>query len=107
MAQEKKLDVIVTVRPVCSKTISGDSSDLKKLRDDEEETVSQISSAISFKDVEAGKRRPKFYRRGGSRSLSRWFGAARPSDTNKGQMWCRWVLVVVVVLGLFGVIAGM
>jgi hypothetical protein len=107
MGQEKKSDVIVTVRPVRPRTMSGDSSTLQKFRDGADETMSQISSATSLKDVEAGKSMPASCRCSRSSPLRRWFGAARTSNTNKRQLWCRWVLIAFVVLGFFGVIATM
>jgi hypothetical protein len=107
MGQEKKSDVIVTVRPVRLRTMSADSSSLKKSRDYEDENVSQSSSATSLKDVEAGQSKPTSCRCSGSSPPRRWFSAARTSNTNKRQMWCRWILIAFVVLGFFGVIATM
>jgi hypothetical protein len=105
MGQEKTSEVIVTVRPVHLRTMSGDSSKSNRFRDDEDDTVSQVSSAKSIEDVEAGKSTRKWYRGSGSNSMKCWFRAARTSNTNKRQMWCRWMLIAIVVLGLFGVIA--
>jgi hypothetical protein len=107
MDQEKNADVMVTVQPVHIRTMSGDSSISKKFRDEGHETLSQMSSATSLKDIEAGKSTPKWYRRSGSGPVRRWFGAARISNANKRQMWCRWVLIVFVILGFFAVIAAM
>jgi hypothetical protein len=107
MGQEKRSEVIVTVRPVHLRTMSDDSAKLDKSRDYEDDTVSQFSSATSFKDVEAGKSAAKWYLRSESSSLRSWFRAARASNTNKKQLRCRWMLIAVVVLGLFGVIAAM
>jgi hypothetical protein len=107
MGQEKKADTIVTVRPVHLRTMSDDSTTPRRFRDEEdEETSSQISSTISLDDMEAGRVRPKWYRFSGSSSM-RWFGAAIPAKRSKRRQWCRWVLITAVVLGLFGVIAGM
>jgi hypothetical protein len=92
MDQEKKADAMVTVWPVHIRTMSGDSSN---------------SSATSLKDIEASKSTPEWYRRSGLGPVRRWFGAARTSNANQRQMWCRWVLIVFVILGFFGVIAAM
>jgi hypothetical protein len=107
MDQEKKADAMVTVWPVHIRTMSGGSSNSKKFRDQGDETWSQMSSATSLKDIEAGKSTPEWYRRSGSGPVRRWFGAARTSNANQRQMWCRWVLIVFVILGFFGVIAAM
>jgi hypothetical protein len=108
MGQEKKLDTIVTVRPVHLRTMSGDSTHPKRFRDEEDdETSSQISSTISLEELEAGRSQPRWYRRSESSTLRRWFGAASPSKSSKKRAWCRWLVIAVVIVGLFGVIAGM
>jgi hypothetical protein len=107
MDQEKKADAMVTVWPVHIRTMSGGSSNSKKFRDQGDETWSQMSSATSLKDIEASKSTPEWYRRSGLGPVRRWFGAARTSNANQRQMWCRWVLIVFVILGFFGVIAAM
>jgi hypothetical protein len=87
--------------------MSGDAPAPKKFRDDDSETSSQLSSAISLDDVEAGRSRPKWYRRGHSATLNRWFGAPGSAKTSKRRRWCKWILIAVGVLGIFGVIAAM
>jgi hypothetical protein len=107
MGQEKKSETIVTVRPVHLRTMSDDSSTPRRFRDEEDdEILSQISSTISLDDMEAGRVNPRWYRFSGSSSM-RWFGAATPAKRKKRRQWCRWLLIAAVVLGLFGVIAGM
>jgi hypothetical protein len=108
MDQEKKSEAIVTVRPVYFRTMSGESEMSKKFRDNEDdETLSQISSTISLDELEAGRSVPKWYRRGGSKSLMRWFGARDASKNNRRRPWLRWLLVAAVVSGFFGVVAAM
>jgi hypothetical protein len=108
MDQEKKTETIVTVRPVYFRTMSGESEMSKKFRDNEDdETSSQISSTINLDELEAGRSVPKWYRRGGSKSLMRWFGAPDASKNNRRRPWLRWLLVAAVVSGFFGVVAAM
>lgn len=115
MDQEKKSEVVVSVRPVYLRMDSADSQFPKRFRDDsDDETGSQISSSISLEELEPGRSTRKWYSRRGSTSIvQRWaeqrsscLGNSHPTKRSRGQQWCRLVAVVFVVLGIFGVIAG-
>lgn len=107
MGQGIKAETVITVRPLYPRTMSVDTTTSKKFRDDDSEASSQISSIISLEDVEAGWRKPKWYRRGRSATFTRWFGAPGSAKINKRKRWCKWILIAVVVLSIFGVIAAM
>jgi hypothetical protein len=109
---DKKLDILVAVRPVYTRMRS-DSNTLKRFRDDEDEISSQVSSVISLEDAETQR---QWYRRGASRSwMSRVssFGLRRrPEETEserraRRRRCGRWVGIGVVILTVFGVTAGM
>jgi hypothetical protein len=102
MNQEKKTEPIVTVRPVHSRAMSGDSEQLDKF--DINDTASQTSGATTMKEVEAGRSTPKRY---SVARITRWFGVPSSTNSVRGQEWFRWMLVTVFVLGFFGVIAAM
>jgi hypothetical protein len=105
MGQDTKSEIVVTVRPVYTRTKSSDSTATKGLSDDEgSENKSQLSSVGSLKDVEVGRSQAKWHRHDAQK---RWFGARGASKDSKRQDWCRLVLLVVVVLGFFCIIAGL
>jgi hypothetical protein len=107
MEQEKKSDIVVSVRPVYFRMSSNDSTKMKKFRDNEDdETSSQNSTAVSLEDAEAGTSKPKWHRCGGS-AVQRWLSGPDPTKATRKQKWCRWLLIVFIVLGVFGTIAAM
>jgi len=109
MDQEKKSETVVSVRPVYFRMSSNDSTKMKKFRDNEDdETSSQSSTAVSVEDAEAGTNKPKWYRRSGeSSSLRRWLSPSGSTKATRRRKWCRRLLIVLVVLGIFGTIAAM
>lgn len=108
MEQDKKLDILVSVRPIPSRMLSNDSTKTNKYRDSsDDDTESQVSTASSLDDAEAGRSRPKWHRRARPSSLKHWLSNASPSKSARRQKCCRWTLMVLAVLGVFGIIAGM
>ncbi|KAF2024747.1 hypothetical protein EK21DRAFT_104427 [Setomelanomma holmii] len=116
MDQEKKSGVIVEVRPVYSRMTDSYSLPEREFRDDSDnETGSQVSSAVSLEELESGRSTPRWYRRGQSKTLAHrcWaglrsscLGTSHPAKRSLGQQWFRLTIVVISVLGVFGVIAG-
>jgi hypothetical protein len=109
---DKKEDIVVAVRPVYTRMRSN-SHTLKRFRDNEDETSSQTSSVISVENAEVQSR---WYRRGASRSWRSklgWCGLwRRPEETEierraRKRRCCWWIGIGVVVLTVFGIIAGM
>lgn len=108
MDQEKKLETVVTVRPVYFRTMSDDSQSPRRFRDDDsDETGSQLCRSISLDDLEAGSSRPKWYRRGSSSLLQRWLGVSNRVKNGRGSIWGRRLLLASGILCFFGVIAAM
>lgn len=110
MDQEKKSDIVVSVRPVFFRMSSKDSTStqMKKFRDNsDDETDSQVSRASSLEEAEAGTSKPKWYWHSRSRSLQSWFSVPCPAKSTRRRRCCYWSMIVLVVLGFFGVIAGM
>jgi hypothetical protein len=106
MGQNTKSEIVVTVRPVYTRTISKDSTATKSLSDDEgSENKSQVFSVVSLKDVEMGRSLVKRHRH--DAQWKRWFRAHDVSKDSKRQDWCRLFLLVAVVLGFFCLIAGL
>jgi len=109
MDPEKKSDIVVSVRPVYFRMSSNDSTSMpmKKFRDNsDDETDSQVSTPGSLEEAEAGTTKPKWYRRRRASSLQSWISTSSPDQKTQRQLWCRWALIVLVVLGFFGIIAG-
>ncbi|KAH8732473.1 PLC-like phosphodiesterase [Phaeosphaeriaceae sp. PMI808] len=101
MEQEKKADILVMVRSVCSRTTGGDSHIVNH---SQVKAGSQISGATTLDEDEAGKLQRRWYRGGVPTLLKRyWLGASKRSKKHKGL---RWLLAVVFVLGFFGVIVA-
>jgi hypothetical protein len=108
MDQEKKSEIVVSVQPSHSRMTSDDSIKMKKFHDNEEDEMSsQSSNAISLEEAEAGTAKPNLYRRSRSGSIKRWLNFSDSAKQTRRQKWCRWTLIVLVVLGFFGIIAAM
>jgi hypothetical protein len=110
MDQEKKSEIVVSVRPVFFRMSSKDSTStqMKKFRDNlDDETDSQVSRPGSLEEAEAGTSKPNWYCHSRSRSLQSWLGVPYPAKNTRRRRWCYWSMIVLVVLGIFGVIAGM
>ncbi|KAF1842104.1 uncharacterized protein K460DRAFT_319857 [Cucurbitaria berberidis CBS 394.84] len=113
--EKTKSEPVVAVRPVFLRMVSGDGTP-RRFHDDEDETGSQDSSAISLEEIE-GRKKSEWYRRSGPSSwrsdLSWWCGLPSrdreesvPERRARRRRCCQRVGVVVVVLAIFGVIAG-
>jgi hypothetical protein len=108
MDQEKKTEIVVSVRPVYFSMPSNDSTRMKKFRDNEDDEISsQGSTAVTLEEAEAGTANAKWYRRNRANSVKRWLGQSTSAKATRRQKWCRWLLIVFVVLGLLGTIAAM
>jgi hypothetical protein len=108
MGQDTKSEIVVTVRPVYPRTTSDDSAMLKGLSTSgDDETKSQVSSVLSLEDLETGKSKTKWHRRGGMNNLKRWYGARDAWKNGKRSDWCQLVLLVIAMLGFFCIIAAM
>ncbi|KAF1947712.1 hypothetical protein EJ02DRAFT_2801 [Clathrospora elynae] len=96
--------------------LSGSKSQ-NRFRDDEEETSSQASSAISLEDAGLQRRKADWHRRSTSRSFwgsnigwfglrSRYLGESEAERKARRRRCCRWLGIVVGVMMVFGVVAG-
>ncbi|CAO2648023.1 Nn.00g089450.m01.CDS01 [Neocucurbitaria sp. VM-36] len=114
--EKSKSQTVVAVRPVYPRMLSGDRTP-RRFRDDEDETGSQTSSAISLEEGQVERTKPEWYRRNGPRSWGsdlRWWCGMRSRDCEESESErrtrrrrCCWrVGFVVVALTIFGVLAG-
>lgn len=110
MKYNKKVESKVSTQPVEFEIASHEIERSHNSKDIEAQ--SQLSSIISFHDAESGKN-PATTLKHGSNLATRIWRATRTRGNDKvkppsrKRQWCRWFMIVVVVLSIFGGIAAM